>query len=136
MLAGCLSSPGGGGGDGGDGGGGGPSVSSRDIRTNSADCASAGNQAASINSRDGTVIVAGILSAPNPCHSASLASAEYDADADRLTVSVEAVEDEDAAMCTECVGAIDYNAEIGFSGGLPGEVRVNHDGKRIATGAP
>jgi len=107
-----------------------PTVSEREIRTNSAECASSpsGGHSISINSRDGVVILAGVISAPNPCHRAELSGAEYDSETDSLTVTVEAVE-EDVDSCQECLGAIDYNADITFSGGMPGEVTVNHDGE-------
>jgi len=134
-FAGCL---GGGDDDGEDGsadGGSSSPISESSIRTNEAECASAGNQAVSINSRDSTVIVAGIIKAPNPCHHAELAGADYDEDSDLLTVSVEAVRNEGSDACQECTGSIDYNAEVVFSDDLPGEVTVEHDGETISTRA-
>lgn len=133
-LAGCLSSPG----SGGDDGGGGtadptPSITDRNVETTSADCGSGGE--ASVEYGDEDVAVTGSLSAPNPCHHAELRSADYDADADRLTVSLAAVENEDAGMCTQCVAAVEYEATVGFDGGLPGSVTVEHDGEEVATGS-
>ncbi|PSQ16941.1 hypothetical protein BRD00_09160 [Halobacteriales archaeon QS_8_69_26] len=135
-LAGCLSSPGGGGDDGddGDGGGGGsPSVSDRSIETTDAACGSGGD--ASVSYEDESVLVRGSLSASDPCHHAELKSAEYDAGSDTLTVSVAAVENEDADMCSQCVAAVDYEARIEFDGGLPGSVVVEHDGQEVTTGS-
>lgn len=130
ISAGCLGSDGDGNGDGTS-----SPISETTIRTNEAECASAGNQAVSINSRDGTVIVAGIITAPNPCHHAELAGAEYDEESDLLTVSVEAVKNEGSDACQECQGSIDYNAEVTFSDNLPGEVTVEHDGEEISAKA-
>jgi len=137
ILAGCLH--GGGRDEDGDGGGegGNPSspITERTIRTNEADCASAGNQAVSINSRDRTVIVAGIITAPNPCHHTELWGAVYEEGSDLLTVSVEAVKNEGSGAGQQCLSSVDYNAEVSFSDDLPVEVSVEHDGEVISTKA-
>jgi len=135
VLAGCLTSPGGGSGDGGDGGDGGgtptPSVGDRTIETTDSGCGSGGEAAVAF---DGDAVrVTGTIQAPDPCHRAKLLSATYDPDADRLSVSVGVVERTDVAACAQCIAGIEYEARITFSNGLPAEVAVDHDGEAVTT---
>lgn len=80
------------------------------------------------------VVVTGVVRAPTPCHEATLRAAEYDPAADRLFVDV-GTEADGSETCVECVGAIGYEVTVDFSGGLPREVEVAHDGQPLASAA-
>jgi len=141
-LAGCLNDGsgddggdgGGGGSDGGDGGDGGvtteeptPSIDSSSIATQGANCMSDDASAGAEVSSDSMIVtVAGTIEAPDPCHAATIADAGYDGDADALALTVGYESDGD--MCSDCVGAVEYEATVTFTGRLPGSVTVDHEG--------
>jgi hypothetical protein len=75
-----------------------------------------------------TVTVEGTIWGADTCHTAGLAAASYDPDADRLTVRVvsERRETDGTPACGECIVEIDYAVTCRFTGGLPGSVAVVH----------
>jgi hypothetical protein len=85
----------------------------------------------------GRVVVGGTIPGSDSCKTAQLGSVEYDAGADRLSVGVETTRREgtEDAVCTQAIVEIDYEAEVAFSGGLPGTVVVTHDGREVASGS-
>jgi len=141
-LAGCLNEGSGDdGGDGGDGGGGGsdggdggdtteaptPSIDDRSIATQAANCMSGDSGAAAEVSSDSMVVtVAGTIETPDPCHAATIADASYDGDADSLALTVGY--ESDGEMCSDCVGAVEYEATVTFTGRLPARATVDHEG--------
>lgn len=77
---------------------------------------------------DGRVTVGGTLDGSDGCHSAELVRSEYDGVADTFNVEVEAVEDEAADVCKQCIVEIDYVATFEFEHGEPGTVEVHQRG--------
>lgn len=119
-TAGCL----GGSGVGGDGGADGPpALGEQSLSVTGGECGS-GQDDASASFGDGHVEVTGTISARDRCRGARLASAEYDADADRLSVTVET--EKVADVCAQCISDVQYEASFSFDGGLPGAVAVSH----------
>jgi hypothetical protein len=80
---------------------------------------------------DGDAVrVDGRLATPTPCHGAALADARLDGD--RLLVAVRTT-DSTAGACAQCLGTVSYDATVQVAGGLPTEVRVEHDGEAVTT---
>jgi hypothetical protein len=120
----------------GDGGGDGPAaIADASVRTVGADCLS-GDQRTDIEFDDeaGRVVVTGVIEASTPCHVAVLREASYDAGEDRLRVDI-GTEDDGSDACVECVGGINYEATITFTGDVPREASVAHDGHGLASAA-
>ncbi len=144
-VAGCTGSTGnpespgtdGGSGNGGTGGGGGGSTAIADttVRTVGTDCLS-GDQRTDIAFKNdaGRVVVTGVIEAATPCHAATLRDASYDAGEDRLRVDL-GTEDDGSEACEECVGGIAYEAIVSFTGDVPREASVAHDGQGLASAA-
>ncbi|MFT4932812.1 MAG: hypothetical protein ACI91T_002712 [Natronomonas sp.] len=103
-----------------------PAVASETIETEGTDCMT-GDQGASVSFETDRVVVDGKIQSPDPCHEATLETVEYDPDVDRLAVSV-GVEAAGAEACQACLGVVEYRAEVGFDGTLPGHVTVEHVG--------
>jgi hypothetical protein len=82
-----------------------------------------------VTTEDGRVTVEGTLDGRNTCYTAELVRGEYDDAEDTLYVEVEAVEDDDAAACNQCIVEIHYVATFEFEGGEPGTVRVEQRGE-------
>lgn len=118
-TAGCL----GGSGDDDAASAGPPALVERSLSVTGGECGN-GQDSASASFGDGRVEVAGTISARDRCRGARLASAEYDADADRLSVAVETEKTADA--CAQCISNVSYEATVAFEGGLPGAVAVSH----------
>jgi len=75
-----------------------------------------------------TVRVDGTIWGSDGCKTAALDSANYDSEADELTVAVVTTDREDAdGACTQAIVEVGYRAEIRFTGGYPGTVVVTHD---------
>ena len=87
------------------------------IETIGADCG--GSESEEISDTDlgaGTVRVAGVLPAPNPCHEATLESAEIKGKELSLVIDVaDATADDEG--CTQCQGAISYDAAVELADG-------------------
>ncbi|RZH66590.1 hypothetical protein [Natrinema altunense] len=83
-----------------------------------------------------SVVIAGALGTPTPCHDLSLAEPTYDADRDLLAVTV-AVGTQAAANCIDCLGIVGYDARIDLEGRYPDTVAVRHrrrdETRRITT---
>jgi len=122
-------------GSGADGGGGSTAIADTSVRTVGADCLS-GDQRTDIEFDDeaGRVVVTGVVEASTPCHVATLRDASYDAGEDRLRVDI-GTEDDGSEACVECIGGINYEATITFTGDVPREAAVAHDGQGLASAA-
>ncbi|MFC6787515.1 hypothetical protein ACFQFH_17140 [Halobaculum halobium] len=83
-------------------------------------------ESASVAFGDDLVTVTGVISGKNGCMRASLAAAEYDADAGELRVRVETVR-EGGDTCTQQIVSRRYEAGVEFAGGLPASVVVEHE---------
>ena len=76
---------------------------------------------------DGDLVrVTGVVRGANGCMEASLAAAEYDADADSLRVRVTTVR-EGGDVCTQEIVHRSYEATVEFAGGCPTSVVVEHE---------
>ncbi|WP_159899164.1 hypothetical protein [Salinirussus salinus] len=122
-------------GDGDGGGDGSTAIADASVRTVGADCLS-GDQRTDIEFNDeaGRVVVTGVIEASTPCHVATLREASYDAGEDRLRVDI-GTEDDGSDACVECVGGVNYEASITFTGDVPREASVAHDGQGLASAA-
>jgi hypothetical protein len=73
------------------------------------------------------LVLEGVISAPDPCHTAELGAVRYDADADEVRIAV-ATREEENGVCTQCIAEIQYRSVVTFADGLPAHVVVVHDG--------
>jgi hypothetical protein len=123
-------------GNGTDGGTGTPglTVANAEFTVVASDCGQ-GTDDSTISYGANGVTIEGVASAPNPCYTARLVDAAYDAEADALTVTVESYlpEGEQDTVCAECVADVEYTASVSFEGGLPGRVAVTHGDREVAT---
>ncbi|MFT4890200.1 MAG: hypothetical protein ACI9YT_001114 [Halobacteriales archaeon] len=114
----------------------GPSIAERSFVTEEGHCASGTESAAAIAFEGDSVVVDGTFVTPTPCYELRLATAAYDAIDDALEVVIAATATGDT--CVQCIGAVDYEASVGFEHELPGQVVVKHrkNGKStvVATG--
>lgn len=82
-----------------------------------------------VTTEDGVVTVEGTLSGSNGCYTAELVTADYDAEADVLSVEVEAVDgSEENEACTTCIVEVEYVATFTFENGEPGRIEVEQRG--------
>jgi hypothetical protein len=81
-----------------------------------------------------SVGLSGSFRTPNPCHRVTFESAEYDPDADELSL-VLGVEPVDGT-CASCVGMAEFDGVVSLEGGLPGSITLSHDGETLATATP
>jgi hypothetical protein len=88
----------------------------------------------------GEVVVEGTIWGANLCKIPELVAADYDGEADELTVTVGTTErggEDEEMACGECIAELDYRVSAVFDGGLPGSVSVVHDrgdgGQEVAT---
>jgi len=104
-----------------------PSMDEARLTPGESDCLS-GEAGATVEFED-AVNVEGTISAANPCYSPELDAVSYDAETDRLSITIAAVDNtEDGAMCTSCVGGLQYSVRVTFENALPGAVTVRHEG--------
>jgi hypothetical protein len=89
---------------------------------------------ASVTFEPDTVVVTGTIPGSDSCATATLESASYNPDRDLLSVAVVTVQEETEGTpaCEPAFHDIDYRAEIGVDGDLPGTVVVTHDGGEVA----
>ena len=83
------------------------------------------------------VRIRGIIQGNDGCKTAALGDVTYDSGADALAVDVvtedrEGTEDQ---ACTQELVFISYEATVEFSGGLPREASVSHDGQGVGAAA-
>lgn len=92
-----------------------------------------GTDAATVSFGD-HVLVTGTIRGQNTCYTAKLEAADYDAEADRLTVRIRSYvpESKGTSACGQCIVTIDYEAEVRFDGDLPETVAVEHNDKEVA----
>lgn len=90
----------------------GAAVMGHSIETVEADCGSATDDrvVSSGVARDNTVTVEGVVTAPNPCHEATVEGVEFRDGL--LNVEVGATPLEEEGMCVQCLGAISYKATV------------------------
>lgn len=107
----------------------GPRIVDESLAARDGDCGS-GEDVARVAFDGDAVRVDGSLATPTPCHGAALADARLDGT--RLVVAVRTT-DPSSEACVQCLGAVPYEATVRFEGGLPAEVRVEHDGEPVTT---
>ncbi|WP_128475950.1 hypothetical protein [Halorussus pelagicus] len=102
----------------------GPSVADSALSTGQGECGKA--HSASVTFDGETVAVEGRVKTPTPQSDLELGAANYDADADALTVRVS-----DAGSGSEignqCIGEVPYEATVDFENALPAAVAVVHE---------
>lgn len=82
------------------------------------------------------VRVTGTIQGSDGCKTAALEAIDYDRAADEVSLSVITEDRPDAGdACTQALVYIDYEATVSFTGGLPSQAAVSHDGDEIASGA-
>ncbi len=84
-----------------------------------------------IDGSAGRVTVTGVLHASNPCHRAWLQGVSYPPESGTLALDVATESTEQ--VCVECVGTVEYRAEVTLSGGVPDRVAVTHQGEPVET---
>lgn len=109
----------------------GPEVAGESLTLRGGECGSGGE--ASVAFSDEAVEITGTVRAPNPCYDLALAPVELrgaedheDGTDDVLVVTV-TTDGQKAEMCTDCIGAIGYEATVQFEHEYPNNVRVVHD---------
>jgi len=78
---------------------------------------------------EGRIVVKGIRRGSDLCKRAQLGDVSHDTDAERLTVSVDAVdreECEDGGVGGQCIVDIPYEATFSFEDDIPSEVAISH----------
>lgn len=110
----------------------GSSVAGTSFEVVESDCGE-GTDAATVSFGD-HVAATGTIRGSNTCYTAELEAADYDGEADRLTVRVRSYvpESEGTPACGQCIVDVDYEAEVRFDGSLPGTVAVEHNGQEVA----
>ncbi|NHN42544.1 hypothetical protein G9C85_13030 [Halorubellus sp. JP-L1] len=115
-----------------------PEVASTSVDATNRGCASDDEDTATIAYDGERVRVDGTFVASNPCHELAIADAGYDEKSRTATLVLDATAP-DGEACQDCVGAIEYAANIKYDRDLPEEVVVVHrdiDGAEdvVATG--
>jgi hypothetical protein len=78
----------------------------------------------------------GIIQGKNLCQTAALESIDYDRQADEVHLAVKTKKRADADdACGQQQVFISYEATVSFTGGLPSQVSVSHDGEGVMSGA-
>ncbi|KTG10898.1 hypothetical protein AUR64_06875 [Haloprofundus marisrubri] len=91
------------------------------------ECNSSGTT--TVSREDDAVVVEGCIRGRNGCSVPVLDTAEYDADADRLSVVVGTeVEKEEDEMCSQALVSLGYELRVSFDGPVPTDIAVAHDG--------
>lgn len=99
-----------------------------------AECAS-GSQVNEVDDIDfdedaSEIVVTGTIDAATPCKAVDVSAIDHDESGGSVTVTIATVEREDAPeMCTQCIGALDYEATLTFGDEFPSEASVVHDGQ-------
>lgn len=104
-----------------------PQLTDSSFQVNDVSCGSQGTHG-EVTIGDNNVSIEGTLDGRNGCYTAELVRGEYVEAEDTLFVEVEAVERDDADMCTQCIVEIDYRATFEFDGGEPGVVDLHQRG--------
>lgn len=104
-----------------------PELTSTDFEVLQQGCGNQVNEA-TIESGGDTVEITGTIAGSDACKTAELANVTYDPDADELQVTVATTDREDAGACAQCIVEIEYRATATFTGGLPPNVVVTHEG--------
>jgi len=84
----------------------------------------------SFQPEEGRIVVEGVRRGSDLCKRAQLGDVSYDSDAERLAVSVDAVDREEcqdgSVGAGQCIVDIPYEARFSFDGDIPTEVAVSH----------
>jgi hypothetical protein len=76
------------------------------------------------------IVVTGTIDAATPCKAVDVSAIDHDESDGSVTVTIATVEREDAPdMCTQCIGALDYEATLTFGEEFPSNASVVHDGQ-------
>lgn len=80
-----------------------------------------------------SVGITGTISGSDGCKTAALSNAEYNQEEDELRVEIITRDREDAGdTCTQAIVEINYTATIHFSGSLPHNASVYHNGNMVS----
>jgi hypothetical protein len=79
---------------------------------------------ASVSFAEESVEVSGFIRTPNPCYGAELAGVSFPS-VDTLRVTIGTTEPM-VDVCAQCIGTIDYEADLTFRDRVPGTVEVVH----------
>lgn len=79
---------------------------------------------ASVSFAEESVEVSGFIRTPNPCYGAELAEVSFPS-ADTVRVTIGTTEPM-VGVCAQCIGTIDYEADLTFRDRVPGTVEVVH----------
>jgi hypothetical protein len=82
---------------------------------------------ASVSWGETDVTVTGCIVGRDGCAVPALGSAEYDAEADELAVTVTTEDGNSGGVCTQALTDLGYEATMAFENGLPGRVVVTHE---------
>lgn len=102
-----------------------PEVADNELSVGEGTCG--GAHTASVAFEAESVRVDGAVRASTPNRGLELAGANYDRETGALTVRVRTTEADDSGMGIQCVGAVPYEAAIGFDHDLPASVVVVHE---------
>lgn len=83
------------------------------------------------------VRVRGVIQGNDGCETAALGEVSHDPEADAVAVDIVTVDREEAEerACTQELVRISYEVTVDFSGGLPREASVAHDGQGVGAAA-
>lgn len=104
-----------------------PELTSTDFEVVDQGCGNPVNEA-TIDPSGDTVEITGTIAGSDACKTAELADATYDPEADELQVTIATTDREGAGTCAQCIVEIEYRATATFTGGLPPNVVVRHEG--------
>ena len=96
------------------------------IQTVDSECASGDSDTADATFVDSGAEIEGTLGAPNPCHEAALEDVTLEGDTLSVVIGVESTDE----ICVECVGRIEYRAQIDASEPVATLVVDHVDGER------
>jgi hypothetical protein len=88
-----------------------PGIDGASIETLESDCGSPDDDGIAVDVAENTVVVDGVLPAPNPCHEAVLADVALDGETLSVVIDVADTTAEDEG-CIMCHGKVEYLAEV------------------------
>jgi len=89
-----------------------PSIQSRDINTIETSCGTQDSDSSRSTIDDDELLVSGTITAPNPCHDATLEETVIEDSELVVTIGIEST----AEVCQDCIGAIEYIARFDVEG--------------------
>lgn len=103
-----------------------PAVAESQLEVTETGCAGGDQEAPTVRAREETLQISGTIQVPNPCHEAAIERVDYTGETDTLSVRITQTEPPGDQACIECVGAVEYEAELELMNGYPGTVVVEH----------